>query len=218
MILYGTAYYGKVQQVNKQWIETKFFHVWFIPLIPVGSMFVTASEFRSRKGFEVSMHTKSVMAVYLRMFSLLIAAFFIAQLFGFIGDHYYYDETEKHRAVFINTIEALIASVVCVYGCFFFGKSGTVDREVREKIGSITGFYALPNWFDYYHITLLQKQFLSEYNLRFPDSDWKAQLADKQVDNERIRLLFGVSLFTCMVEDNPENEQLYYKAYDLYKV
>lgn len=41
MIIYGTRTYGRVDQIQDLGaVETKFFHVFWVPLIPVGSFFV----------------------------------------------------------------------------------------------------------------------------------------------------------------------------------
>ena len=41
MIVFGQRLYGKMMQCGEAYVATRFFHVWFIPLIPLQSMVVT---------------------------------------------------------------------------------------------------------------------------------------------------------------------------------
>src|SRR5262245_51790070 len=88
MIIFGTRMFGKCDQVgNLFYIRTRFFHVWFIPLIPVQSYIVLAGseDFSGFKGIPTSMSLKSVLFGWLRggLTIAAIAGIFLATLAGF---------------------------------------------------------------------------------------------------------------------------------------
>src|SRR5205085_9614129 len=80
-MIIGTMFLGKVKEINKQYVETKFF-VFGIPIFPTGSMLVTASGFRSRQGLTIPLDTTSVIAGYARLLTFI--AFLICLVMGYV--------------------------------------------------------------------------------------------------------------------------------------
>ena len=37
VIVYGTRFYGKVRACGRSFIGTQFFHIYYVPLIPIGT-------------------------------------------------------------------------------------------------------------------------------------------------------------------------------------
>lgn len=65
MIFYGTHKFGWVDQVDGLGcVATRFFHIMWIPLFPLGSMFMIDDD----RGYTMSMSGKSVLVAYLRAF------------------------------------------------------------------------------------------------------------------------------------------------------
>lgn len=215
IITFGTRFYGKVAEHNGQWIESKFFSVMFIPIIPVSSIYVTRSEFNKRAGFNMDLNNTSVTATYGRLLSFIGAAFFLWASNG--SWRYTYQGDDKMLSMILIGL-AVACAALWVYFFFFYGKSKPADIVMRNKVGLLTGFYALPHWFEYYQLTQFHTSFQNKYKLAYPDGDWKADLAEGNVPAEKHKLLFGLALFNCMVNNKPENDELYAKADALYQV
>ena len=73
VIIYGHRAYGRVEEHGGEYALTTFVHVYYVPLVPTGSMWVTR-EGRARDAVRIGMHGKSVAAAYLRTWGLAIAA------------------------------------------------------------------------------------------------------------------------------------------------
>ncbi|WP_207532859.1 hypothetical protein [Desertivirga arenae] len=215
-VLFGTAFYGKIASLSQQWVETKFFHVWFIPLFPISSILVTAKEFNSRRGIELPLSRKSVCATYMRLVTLLLSLWYLAQVTGVFSVYFYSTVEEARTAYLWLCAKAIISLTACIYLFFFFGKTSPQEAEIREKVGSVTGIYALPEWFDYIEAKDKLRTFLYEYKIKYPDADWVSDLQSATLIHEKIPHLYAIALFNCMVYDLPENEQLYFKADGLY--
>jgi hypothetical protein len=210
LIVFGTRFCGKVATVNNQWIESKFFSVMFIPIFPVGSMFVTGSEFRRRMGFNLAVNAQSVKAVYGRIFSLVFAAWFLflaCDNFGSYG---------SLISAIIYLVLGLLFLALCGYFYLYYGKASHQDILLRNKMGHLTGYYALPHWFDYGQLRNMLGNLELQYKQKYPDSNWKADLQSNTIEPDKHMLLFGLALFNCMVYDLPENDELYVKADQLF--
>jgi hypothetical protein len=103
-----------------------------------------------------------------------------------------------------------------VYFCFYFGKASPADVLIRHKVGSITGYYTMPHWFDYPQLRNTLGDFDLKYKTEYPGSDWKADLMGDNIHSQKLALLYGLALFNCMVYDLPENDDLYARADSLY--
>jgi hypothetical protein len=71
VIIYGVRSYGVVEAHGGEHAETQFFHIWFAPLIPTGSHWITDAN--ARRGYSIGMHGKSVLAGYLRVWGPVVA-------------------------------------------------------------------------------------------------------------------------------------------------
>ena len=66
VIIYGVRSYGRVDAHAGEHAQTKFFHIWFAPLVPVGSWWVTPTG-----GHSIKPNLKSIAAGYLRIWGLI---------------------------------------------------------------------------------------------------------------------------------------------------
>ena len=66
VIIYGVRDYGRVDAHAGEHAQTKFFHIWFAPLIPVGSSWVTPTG-----GHSIKPNLKSIAAAYLRIWGVV---------------------------------------------------------------------------------------------------------------------------------------------------
>lgn len=78
MIIYGQRNYGHTDEIEGLgYVSTRFVHIWFLPLVPFGSIFVVGEDGDGLRGIKVPLSFKSVFSVWTRTGALLggIAAF-----------------------------------------------------------------------------------------------------------------------------------------------
>jgi hypothetical protein len=79
IIIFGRRQYGRVDACGSEYAHTTFAHLYYMPLIPISSFWVTDEVGNQRTGYEIPVHGKSVAAAYLRMWAPIIG---IAMLAG----------------------------------------------------------------------------------------------------------------------------------------
>ena len=67
VIVYGTRFYGKVQAAGRSFLATRFMHIWYLPLIPMGTQLILEDNGGSYKGMAAPFSMKSMLAAYLRV-------------------------------------------------------------------------------------------------------------------------------------------------------
>lgn len=82
VIFYGTREYGLVDEYQGELASTTFFHVWFVPLVPVGSTWITHQGVGQRRGHEITLHGKSVAAGYARVWGPIAAVGSLGAVLG----------------------------------------------------------------------------------------------------------------------------------------
>lgn len=71
-IIWGSSLYGKTDEIEGiGHVATRFGHLYYIPLIPMGSMFVTGQESESYFGASVPLNLKSIGLAWARTLSIL---------------------------------------------------------------------------------------------------------------------------------------------------
>jgi hypothetical protein len=82
IIIWGEQLYGKVDKVPKLFsVQTEFFHLWYLPLVPLRSYILVAGG--ERQGVRTRMSWKSVLVAWVR--AALIIAFLITGLVAIEG-------------------------------------------------------------------------------------------------------------------------------------
>lgn len=77
MIVFGTRLFGKVDEVPGYFfVATDFFHIWYLPLIPLGSHLVFGEGDEGWQGVPVRLSLKSVAVAWLRGFAIAGAVVF----------------------------------------------------------------------------------------------------------------------------------------------
>jgi hypothetical protein len=175
-------------------------------------MLVTSTGFRSRNGKSIATNKKSIIATYCRLFTLLLTVLTI----GIISTEGYQTAEEAQHAFAVDIIKIVLFISACIYFFFFYGKSTKEDIILRNKVGSCIGLYALPGWFYSQQTEDYLRAFQLQYNQKYPGQDWKKDLFDKEIEQEKRRLLFAIALFNCMTYDIPENDELYLRADSVY--
>jgi hypothetical protein len=73
IVIYGTRFYGKVDNHDGQHQLTRFFHIYYVPLVPVSTMWVTRTTGQGYSGHDVKMSLRSVVAGYARVWGPVAA-------------------------------------------------------------------------------------------------------------------------------------------------
>jgi hypothetical protein len=73
VIIYGVRPYGTVDVHGGEYAETSFFHIWFVPLVPTSSHWITGKTADGSTGYSIDMYGKSVLAGYSRVWGPAIA-------------------------------------------------------------------------------------------------------------------------------------------------
>jgi hypothetical protein len=67
IVIYGRRSYGRVDAHGGEHAHTNFAHIYYMPLVPIGSFWVTEDLGGSVRGFKITASGKSILAAYLRM-------------------------------------------------------------------------------------------------------------------------------------------------------
>ena len=73
-VIYGKRLFGRVDKVQGVFmVATQFFHIWFVPLIPIGSyiIFAGSEDGQGFRGVKMTLDAKSVLAAYVRAFLVI---------------------------------------------------------------------------------------------------------------------------------------------------
>lgn len=74
MIVFGTRMFGDVSNVpDLFYVGTRFFHIWYIPLIPVGSFLVLEDTDAGFRGVPIGLSFRSIFTAWFRTFFVLLA-------------------------------------------------------------------------------------------------------------------------------------------------
>ncbi len=73
IVIFGTRFYGEVDRCGGQRQLTKFFHIYYVPLLPVDTLWVTQDVKGGYHGHAVAMSPRSVVAGYARIWGPLAA-------------------------------------------------------------------------------------------------------------------------------------------------
>ena len=71
IVIYGTGFYGQVDSRGGQAQLTKFFHLYYVPIFPVGTIWATQHLDEGYQGHAVRMSGRSVLAAYARVWGPL---------------------------------------------------------------------------------------------------------------------------------------------------
>lgn len=183
MIIFGSLFGGKVEQVDNQWIETKYFLL-MIPLFPVSTMFVTNSSFRSRNGIDIGSYGKSIGHGYLRFFSFILAlACFGVSISG---------ETSLLRSFPISPAILGTALALLYAWSMMNHRYSTGDQLLeRKRLGAIVGLNALPEWLPLHVKIDLEEKIKTQVVAAFGNDNIKEIAQRRDVSLKQTALLYA---------------------------
>ena len=72
IFIWGRHFYGKIESLDGACVRTYFFHLFFLPILPLGSFLIVAGDGAARH-LRLPLHGRSLLAGYARMWPLPIA-------------------------------------------------------------------------------------------------------------------------------------------------
>ena len=108
MIIYGTQLYGKVDHLpGLFYVATQFGHIWFVPLVPVGSYLILDDG--KERGISIGLSGKSVLFAYGRL------ALFIGGVIAFIMTLVKGRQFIDDKADLLTFMLPVVAVPICFY-------------------------------------------------------------------------------------------------------
>lgn len=127
IVIYGQSNYGAVDEQGGQYAVTRFAHVYYMPLIPMTSFWMTGTE----RGFEIGMAWKSVLAAYARTWGLLAAL--VMTVTGFGGSN------------IVTGLLGLVIGALSISTWILWSKRRTEDAKLRGNLNALAfGTYCAP--------------------------------------------------------------------------
>lgn len=144
VIVYGTRFYGKVRACGSSFLGTQFFHIYYVPLIPIGThLILEENGDGSYKGMKSSFSFKSMLAAYLRVWGPL--AVIAAVCLGMAAVDDVSDDALATMVVGGFTAIVVLAMIVgTVLGWAVVGKLSQEERRKRGVYALHMGYYVDP--------------------------------------------------------------------------
>lgn len=144
IIVYGTRFYGKVRECGSSYVGTQFIHIYYVPLIPIGSHLVLEQNGDgSFKGIKSRFDVKSMFAAYMRVWGPL--AVILALVLGISAvDDVSDDVLAMAIAGVFTGIVVLAMLVATVLGYAVVGKLSTEEKQQRSVYAMHLGYFVDP--------------------------------------------------------------------------
>jgi hypothetical protein len=144
VIVYGTRFYGKVKACGRSFIGTQFVHLYYVPLIPIGTHLILEEDASgSFKGIKSTFSIKSMLAAYLRVWGPIacIAAFCIGMsAIDDVGD----DGLAMAVVGVFTGVVVLAMLAGTILGWAVVGKLSTVEKQKRGAYALHMGYHVDP--------------------------------------------------------------------------
>lgn len=85
LIIFGRRAFGRIDAHGGEYAQTTFAHVYFMPLVPLESHWVTTNQGGETYGIEIKMSGKSIAATYLRAWGPIAALIAFGSVGGWLG-------------------------------------------------------------------------------------------------------------------------------------
>lgn len=131
LIVWGTRTYGTVDEVPGLFrVKTQFFHLWYIPLIPMGS-YLCFGEDENERGAKIPFSFKSMLMAWVRggLVIAMIAAIIAAVLSG----------TEGDTGLLITNIVFGVGALIALIASYRVGFIALATPDRARYLGSYIG-------------------------------------------------------------------------------
>jgi hypothetical protein len=141
IIVYGTRLYGTVERCGASRVATRFFHIYGMPLVPLGSVLVTEEgEDNTYRGIQLGLNLRSLVAGYARLWLPLAAV--VMLIVAWQGsDTYSMDEGAASGTVTRAGL-GIAARAGAIWAWVRLGKLSLEERAQRMVYADFTGIPA----------------------------------------------------------------------------
>lgn len=131
-LIYGIRSTGRIYTATNKLVSTVFFHIFFIPIIPVKSVLVENRGYILDKGEPIPFNVKSIITGYLRNAAFALLLLGIVMLFNGL---FLNSVVEKDELITIGTYIFLTASLLWLWAMYVLGSK----REPNTLFGFPSG-------------------------------------------------------------------------------
>jgi hypothetical protein len=144
VIVYGTRFYGKVKAAGGSFLGTQFFHIYYVPLIPIAThLILEEGGGGTYKGIKSAFSVKSMLAAYLRVWGPIAVIASIAIGVGALDD--VSDDGFAMAVVGIFTAVVTLALLVgTILGWAVVGKLSHDEKKQRAVYALHLGYSVDP--------------------------------------------------------------------------
>ena len=144
VIVYGTRFYGKVRACGQSYLATQFFHLYYVPLIPIGTQLILEQNANGTyKGMKTAFSVRSMLAAYLRVWGpiacILAVCFAMSALDG-VGD----DGLAMAVVGVFTAVVVLALLVGTILGWAVVGKLSADEKRKRGVYALHMGYHVDP--------------------------------------------------------------------------
>jgi hypothetical protein len=144
VIIYGTRFYGKVQACGRSHVGTQFVHLYYLPLIPIGThLILEQNADGTYKGLKTAFSFRSMIAAYLRVWGPIAVIAAICIGMSALGD--VSDEPLAMAVVGVFTAVVVLAMLVgTILGWAVVGKLSMDEKRKRGVYALHMGYHVDP--------------------------------------------------------------------------
>lgn len=160
VFIYGQRLYGKIDAAGESYIATKFAHMWYLPLFPVGSVLVHKSTSNGYESVPIAFNWRSMLAGYMRMWGAVGVGF---ALIALVSTIIVVRETSKSDGFREGLTSVLPVALVClvmvgalVFVSVVFGRLSVEERRKRAGYAEFIGYHVDPVLLDPLRLQLLE--------------------------------------------------------------
>jgi hypothetical protein len=136
IFVWGSRFFGKVDSVKGLFhVATRFGHLWFIPLIPMGSMVVLDRRGGTLRGVPIPLSLRSILVAWLRAALIAAAVIALCGAFATLSDPRAHQSSMPGYGLLAGGVLA-VGTFIASYFMPGVGKAGYARaRALAEKIG-----------------------------------------------------------------------------------
>lgn len=144
VIVYGTRFYGKVRECGRSFLGTQFFHIYYVPLIPIGTHLILEEHGDgSYKGIKTGFSLKSMLAAYLRVWGPLAVLAAVCIGIGIVDD---VSDEPLAMAVVLGFTGIVVLALLAgtILGWAVVGKLSHEEKRQRAVYALHLGYHVDP--------------------------------------------------------------------------
>ncbi|HZS35987.1 MAG TPA: hypothetical protein VFF06_04135 [Polyangia bacterium] len=140
-VRYGTRLSGKVDSFAGSYVATRFFHIYYVPLIPLSSWLVLGEDGASTRALPTTLDVRSIAAAYLRGVGSIAALVMTFQMFAFFSSPFRSLSWENFVPELVLPLALIVAAVA---SWVWLGRLSRDERGKRVVYWDSVGYFVDP--------------------------------------------------------------------------